>query len=225
MVKVIRDDEPLPRHTKLKYNECYAKIVLEDMFPEQFKEMEIKDKPDLQNEYLGIGVEITCSRNQKQLEAESLYVKWSYEDNIDKGKIEKQISKCGAKLSNGILSGIPDRDSFDRIYEALKDKLKKLSSGEYKSFSKQYLFIHSDIHATSTMRKDAIQEMHCISSDSSQKFDGVYVLVPSAVYVFDFANNITYERKINNNKQEQQSWSAREMVVQGEKGKAQEATS
>ena len=214
-MKVIEDDKPLPEHTKLDYYECYAKIVLEEMLPDHFFDLVILDRPDLQNEQLNIGIEVTSSINQKQREAESLYVKWFDRNNEDKEKIEVQIEKCGGKLNKGILNGIPDHDNFDRIYAEIKNKIRKL--GKYKSFGKQYLFIFSDIYATTDMRKKALEQMHNICYQTSPKFDEIYVLVPGALYVFDFVKNITFLREINSNMQYIQASNARELVIQREK--------
>ena len=92
IVKVIEEDKPLPEHTKLDYYECYAKIVLEEMFPERFSDLIIIDKPDLQNEQLDIGVEVTSSVNAKQKEVEALYVKWHAQGDEGKKIIERQIN-------------------------------------------------------------------------------------------------------------------------------------
>ena len=46
-MKKIEKNKPLPCHTRLNYDECYAKIILETFFPELFHNLEIKDKPDL----------------------------------------------------------------------------------------------------------------------------------------------------------------------------------
>ncbi|MGB4658282.1 MAG: hypothetical protein WBI07_03765 [Mobilitalea sp.] len=214
-MKVIDKDKPLPKHTNLDYYESYAKVVLEEMFPNQFADLAIIDKPDLQNKNLDIGIEVTSSKNPKQQEAEALYVKWSYEDNENKKKIERQIEKCGARLNNGILSGIPGHVNFNRIYYEIKNKTEKL--GKYKTFGKQYLFIFSDLYATSDMREKALEEMKLIQNLSSHKFDEIYILVPGAIYVFDFKNSITFERIIDSNMQYLQAYRAREMVTQGEK--------
>ncbi len=215
-MKEIKEDEPLPRHTKIDYYECYAKIVLEEMLPRQFSNLIISDKPDLQNAQLDLGVEVTSSIDQKQRNAESLYVKWSYQENANKEKMNAEIKKCGAELVDGILSGVPDQDNFNRVYIALKDKLGRLSSGQYKIFSRQYLFIFSTIYATSTMREEALKEMNNICSDATRKFDEIYVLVPGAIYVFDLVNNTSFKMQINNNSQCLQASCARKMVIQRE---------
>ena len=36
--------KPLPSHTKLRYEECYAK---EFLYPNKYKDLAIRDKPDL----------------------------------------------------------------------------------------------------------------------------------------------------------------------------------
>lgn len=215
MVKVIRKDMPLPAHTKLDFYECYAKIVLEEMFPEQFSDLIISDKPDLQNAKLNIGIEVTSSENSKQKEAEALCTIWYYQDNNRKEKIRKQIEKCGAKLIVGGLSGIPDQDNFERIYKTLNEKVEKLE--KYKAFWKQYLFIFSTLYTTPIMREEALCEMCRICESASSKFNGIYVLVPGAIYIFDLANNKTYEKEITSDRQQFQAQRAREMVEQEEK--------
>lgn len=184
------------------------------MIPDKFYGLVILDKPDLQNESLNIGVEVVSSINPKQQEAEALYVNWCYKDEIEKEKKEKQIEKCGDKLYDGILSGISGHDNFDKIFKTLKNKTRKLK--KYKSFSKQYLFIFSDLYATTNMLEKALEEMCNICNLANPKFVEIYVLVPGALYVFDITNNITYVSKIDSNMQFLQSRSARDMVVQGE---------
>jgi len=210
MENAIEENMPLPAHTKLDYYECYAKIVLEEIFPEQFFDLIISDKPDLQNIDLNIGIEVTSSENSNQKEVDALYTKWSYQDNDKKENIRRQIEKCGAKLINGVLSGISDHDSFEKIYDTLNKKLVKLK--EYRLFEKQYLFTFSSIYATPTMRKEALNEMRRICEPLTSKYSGIYVLVPGAIYVFDLANNTTCEEEITCNLQQFQAQKAREMV-------------
>ena len=83
-------NKPLPDHTKVDYYECLAKLILEKMFPNEFENLEILDKPDLQDDKNGIGVEVTIARNKVQEENESLYAK------IESGQVrnrDKAIEK------------------------------------------------------------------------------------------------------------------------------------
>lgn len=214
MLKTIDKDKPLPEHTKVDYYECYAKIVLEEMLPETFHDLVISDKPDLQNNQLSIGIEVTSSENTKQREVDSLYSKWPDQDKKGKEKIEKQIEKCGAKIDGCFLCGISDHDNFESIYEALKNKMKRFDG--YEPFNKQYLFVFSTILATPAMRKDALKEIHNICTSSNKKIEGIFIHVPGEIYVFNLADNITCERKIDSNMQYIQACNAREMVEQEE---------
>lgn len=47
--KFFINKELLPKHTKLDYHECYAKIVLEEICTNEFNELEISDKSDIQS--------------------------------------------------------------------------------------------------------------------------------------------------------------------------------
>lgn len=72
MPKIDRD-KPLPPHTKLDYYECYAKIVLEDLFPVFISELLLKDKPDLQDIRSQVGIEVTIAEISETIEAQRLY--------------------------------------------------------------------------------------------------------------------------------------------------------
>ena len=51
---IIEKDKPLPRHTRLDYDECYAKLVLEKFFPDEYKKLELSDRPDLRDNALTV---------------------------------------------------------------------------------------------------------------------------------------------------------------------------
>ena len=51
----INENDPLPRHTKYDWEECYAKVVLETLVKDRVNNLKIKDKPDLQNDAINVG--------------------------------------------------------------------------------------------------------------------------------------------------------------------------
>ncbi len=63
----IEKNKPLPNHTKLNYDECCAKLILEELFPKRYHKLALSDKPDLQGEE--VGIEVTIANNQKMEEA------------------------------------------------------------------------------------------------------------------------------------------------------------
>ena len=77
-MKKIEKNKPLPCHTKLDYDECYAKIILETFFPELFHNLEIKDKPDLIDTQHKIGIEVTNATSKKEREILSLSSRIKY---------------------------------------------------------------------------------------------------------------------------------------------------
>lgn len=81
----IEKDRPLPSHTKLDYDECYAKIVLEKFFPDQYENLQISDKPDLRDISNNIGIEVTSAIPQSEQEAMALACEIPY---LEKERIQ-----------------------------------------------------------------------------------------------------------------------------------------
>ncbi len=122
----INDDELLPRHTKYSWEECYAKVVLEEFFKEKFKDLNIKDKPDLQNEVLSIGIECTVSIDKESIEAENLYSELTYGKLKNPDKCKERIKRLGGNITE--YSMFESRTvSLKSILGAVKTKLKKLN--------------------------------------------------------------------------------------------------
>lgn len=190
---------------KIDYYECLAKIALEEIFPNEFISLDIKDKPDLQNRKSHIGIEVTRANNPKQEENESLYVKISNNEIRNREKAIKKINssykphsmkingrevKEPDRYHNGILLGIPEKDSFDRIFKAFKNKLKKLNGNGYERFQYNYLFIYSEILASQKMLDEIISNMNTFQEDYTIKFRQVFVYVPGYIYVLNLKDNI-----------------------------------
>ena len=174
--------KPLPKHTKFDYYECYAKIVLEELYSKEFANLEIEDKPDLQMEDGSLGVEVTISIDREQLKAESLYTDICYDRAHNKTNALKNIKKCGCKLEKGILSVKPVTDSFDLILSDFDKKFNKLNGQGYKCFKRNCLFNFSDILADERMIMEAIQDMQQRPITKERQFNEVFVLVPGECY-------------------------------------------
>ena len=91
-----RDDfsgKRLPNHTKVDYYEVFAKILLEDIFPNEFKNLKTADKPDLHDLDGGIGIEVTRSCNEKNEKNSAIYRKILQEkDEKEKQRNIKKIN-------------------------------------------------------------------------------------------------------------------------------------
>ncbi len=216
-IKINNWVEPLPKHTKLDYYECYAKIVLEELYSEQFVNLRIKDKPDLQSQDNDCGVEVTIAIDRNELQSEKLYSDITYNRVRDKVKALKRIEECGYKVENGILHGKTSIDSFYLIMVSFDSKLNKLNDGGYKYFNKNFLFVFSYIYASDEMIKDAIIYMQNKQLDKQRQFNKVFVLVPGHLYCLNLYEGNYEVKRIEFIHQSSQADRARELVEVYEK--------
>lgn len=200
--------EPLPDHLKTKYYECYAKIVLEELYPEEFIDLELKDKPDLQMKNGQRGIEVVISEDERELEAENLYSKMGYNTIRNKAKAIEKIEKLGSSYNGGILSR-SSKNSFDFIFRSFNNKINKLNEGGYVNFKWNYLYTSASIIADDKMLKEAIQEMKQIQVNKEKKFSKVFILVPGWLYCLDLYNDIYEIKTIDSMLQYNQSCRAR----------------
>ena len=224
------ENKPLPEHTGLDYHECLAKIVLEAIFPSHFMDLELKDKPDLQNTGKQIGVEVTRAINPTQERNEKLFTKIGYGQIRNKEKAIETINSSYKPRSivingleireperycNGMLVGIHERDSFDLIFEAFEQKIYKLNKGGYRAFLHNNLFVHSDILANQDMIDEVIIQMNAFQAKYERKFQQIFVYVPCYLYLLNLMDKTGGIKFIKEN---QYDWSiqAREMVMKYE---------
>ncbi|WP_010241328.1 hypothetical protein [Clostridium arbusti] len=175
---MINKNEPLPDHTNKDYYECYAKVVLEELYPKEFLNLEITDKPDLETKNGEYGIEVTNARDKDQMNAENLYSRISYNKVRNVTRALEKIKKCGCKLEGGILSGKVGTDSFDLILSAFNKKLKKLNRKGYRYFKRNCLFIFSDIYADDKMITKAVKDMQQSQINTGKNFYKVFVWLP-----------------------------------------------
>jgi len=211
---VIDKRRPLPPHTKLNYWECYAKIVLEELFPEKFCDLRLADKPDLQDRNGYVGIEVTRAENPKQIEAESIYSNLPYKDKNQRACDIKRIEKTGAKVHDGFMMGIKGTDSFERINAAINRKCKTIAKGGYKAFKEYHLFVFSSIYAVDYMLQEELG--YLIAEDIDKFYRVIYVLVPGGMYCFDLITKEYRVFDIDSNMQHKQATNARQMVEEGE---------
>lgn len=214
----MNNDKPLPDHTRLDYYECYAKIVLESIFSGQF-DLEIMDKPDLQDIRKSIGIEVTQGRNPKQQEIESLYSKLPYVQDSAAEKMRKQIEKRGGKLCGGILGGISESDDFGYSVNAFEAKLNKINNGKYRSLKRYDLFVFDDC-LDMTPNGSVIQSNELVmqkkQNGAAVRFQNVYICTPDIFWHLDLENQ-KIEKFDTGSRQFDWALQARKMVEMVEK--------
>lgn len=141
-------------HEKYRYEECYAKILLERVYPEIYTDLSILDKPDLQNEVLQVGVEVTSAVPSSLREAKACWIKAiKTNDAKIKDKYVKRMKQLGYTYTGGVQSWL--RDDFDQLdiehlYEetslldlekSITQKLEKLNGGGFKELKQMDLYV------------------------------------------------------------------------------------
>lgn len=213
----IKEDEPLPKHTKLDWEECYAKVFLEHMYKNEFGELKIKDRPDLQDEENLIGIECTVAIDKKSQEAEKLYIDLINNNVKNPEKCKEKIKKLGGKITEYVLIQSGTNSSIN-ILNAVKIKLKKLNGNNYKIFKNNYLLIRDCIY----IREEEIRELQysigIIQNNEKIEFDKIYLLLNDKfieLNMIDCTNRII---KIDTSTQYELAQKARKIVVEYEEG-------
>lgn len=209
----IDKNKPLPQHTELDYHECYAKTILEDLFPDRFVNLKLCDKPDLRDTQNNIGIEVTIAEDSKTMNSERKYSWLPYVDEYKKEESIKNIKNCGASYENGILFN-SGKDNFELINQRIKDKVEKINDGLYATLAEYQLFVFSSIYVDDMMLNKELN--YLLEHKIVEYFKKIYILVPEALFYFDLAEGIYKVLEINFDKQCKQAQTARQMVEKGE---------
>ena len=214
MVK-IEKDRPLPRHTKLDYDECYAKIVLEKFFPAKYQNLQISDRPDLRTKDGNIGIEVTSAIPQEEQEALALACEIPYIDK-EKQKYTKYGMSHPSRSYGWIGFNYPDIEkTFCRDFiHAIEEKIKKLNSGNYDLLPEYDLFVQSELYIEEWMRQKLIDKL-CQLSTQRYNYKFIYLLALNGLFVFDVSTQ-KYSMKETGEKLWGLGTAARDMVEKGE---------
>ena len=146
----IRENEPLPPHTKLSYDECYAKLILEKFFPNKYENLQLSDKPDLRDLKHNIGIEVTSAIPKEEQEALNLAAMIPYVDEQAQERRRRRLKKMGYRYMKYGMAHPPESYMYDgdfndvnikdtpckRFLEAYEEKIRKLNSGNYAELEK-----------------------------------------------------------------------------------------
>lgn len=212
----IDKDRPLPHHTKFNYYECYAKIVLENLFPSSFGELLLQDKPDLQDIQNQIGIEVTISETSETMEAERLYSNLCNVDDLTQSRHIKRIEQCRAIYQGGILLDPNGSDDFTLINHTIDSKIKKLQKCGYDKFNEYQLFVFSSILVSEAMLNNELR--YLVQREIVDYFKKIYIQIPGELLYFDLSKTTYKVFSVDTSKQFDWAIRARQMVEDGEKG-------
>lgn len=185
-----------------RFEECYAKVLLENLFPERFYQLEIADKPDLQNDSAKIGIEVTTAVKQDEKEKDHLFSMLTHNKGtlVQQNRNKDRIRKLGGQyFDEGIMFSWAGCRDLNKIYFALKSKLKKLNGGGYHLYEKQYVFITDDNIIYQNELSDILIELQRIQSNFQAHFDSIFIyLFGGTLIEFDMKDANSISIVVNN---------------------------
>lgn len=227
MVK-IEKDKPLPKHTRINYDECYAKLVLEKFFPNEYKNLELCDYPDLRDVKHDIGIEVTSAIPQQQREALGLACEIPFLSESEQKRRIEYLQKKGNQYSEfGMIhpgrsnswtgSDFPpiEKTFCADFLDAVSKKIEKLNRGNYEVLSQYNLFVQSELLVENWM-PPKILEWLLLVSDREKAYSVIYLLGLNGLFLFDVENK-AWKKLETGTKLYGLGELARSMVEEGEK--------
>jgi hypothetical protein len=215
MVTIINENAtPLPRHTKIDYDECRAKLTLEELFPEKYTQLLLSDKPDLWGN--GVGIEVTIADDRKRQEAYSNWIKATKTENEKvRDRAIERMHQLGVEYTGGIQGWPMFDNSFHLIAAAVITKMDKLATGNYSAFPRYELFLFTDIWLSPKKITEA--DEFFFSERVKYSYQTVYVFSQGReLHIFDTENNTYHLLRIDMSEQSSRNRRAWQMVEEGE---------
>lgn len=161
-----------------RWEECFAKLVLEQMFPERFSRLKIVDKPDLQDDLSNTGIEVTTAETKEKKEKDHLFSELVQDHGTPERqkKSKERIRQLGGVYHDpGVMTSWVNYRDLSGIYSALKSKLEKLNAGGYRNLDKQFVFITD----TNIIKSDEMNEVWAEIAKRqevfSKRFDSIFL--------------------------------------------------
>lgn len=188
----------IKKHDKYdKFDEEFARLLLIELFYDDFYESKLKDCPDIQNERKSIGVEVTSAINQTLQERESVAIDTLNKKRseltdlqrhfIDKNYISINIGESGKVMFAG--ADAYTEATYDIKTVVLK-KIDKLNKEHFIKFDHNRLFVE-----TTYLDEDDIKYENAFNfindidfAKYKYIFEIVYVYSRYKLYIFDFVN-------------------------------------
>ena len=186
---------------KKRFDEYFAKVVLEYCFSKRFTDLQIADKPDLRygNE---IGIEVTNCMPKEAAEAFNLWRKVErFGEKTPPRIIERleQLKDTVHLVGNELIweqgSYINDDINNSPIKEftkAVANKVERLNSinARYEKMGSYELFVNSVIYVSTFGQICALLKQISELNNKPKKFDNIYLITGGGkLFVFNMVNN------------------------------------
>ena len=182
-----------------RFNEYFAKIILENCFSNKFQNIEISDKPDLRYNENEIGIEVAYCTPKDVAEAFNCIDRYEKAEDIPE-KTLKKTKKAGVTIDEqGFLwnqGSYADNMAIEKtpiryFLDMVRQKVERLNSktAGYAEMKSYELFINSPITMPDWFKRETFQTLKNINNREKQ-YDTIYLLLSEPILlVFNLKEN------------------------------------
>ena len=169
-----------------RFNEYFAKIILENCFPNKFQNIEVSDKPDLRYNGNIIGIEVAYCMPKDVVEAFNCIERYEKAEDIPE-KTLKKAKRAGVTIDEqGVLwsqDSYGDNMAIEKtpiryFLDMVRQKVERLNSenADYADMKSYELFINSPITMPNWFKRETFQVLKNINNRKKQ-YDTIYLLL------------------------------------------------
>lgn len=182
-----------------RFNEYFAKIILENCFPNKFQNIEVSDKPDLRYNENEIGIEVAYCMPKDVVEAFNCIERYKKAEDIP-GKTLKKAKRAGVTIDEqGVLwnqesyadNMVVEKTPIRYFLDMVRQKVERLNSkaAGYAEMKSYELFINSPITMPDWFKIETFQTLKNINNRKKQ-YDTIYLLLcEPKLLVFNLKEN------------------------------------
>ncbi len=186
-----------------RFNEYFAKVMLENCFPNKFQNIEVSDKPDLRYNGNEIGIEVAYCMPKDVAEAFNCIDRYEKAEDIPE-KTLKKAKKAGVTIDEqGFLwnqDSYADNMAIEKtpihyFLDIVRQKVERLNSktAGYAEMKSYELFINSPITMPDWFKRETFQTLKNINNREKQ-YDTIYLLLSEPkLLIFNLKNGVVSE--------------------------------
>ena len=184
-----------------RFDEYFAKVVLEYCFPERFVDLKIADRPDLRYGDL-IGIEVTNCMPKEAVEAFNLWHRAAKQGEQTPPRIFERIEQLkdivhleGNSLiweQGSYMNDDINNSPIKEFIKAVGSKVERLnnSNANYEEMGSYELFVNSAIDVSTYNQIFAILKRTIELNNKPKKFDNIYLItIGQKLIVFNVKEN------------------------------------
>lgn len=182
-----------------RFNEYFAKVILENCFPNKFQNIEVSDKPDLRYNGNKIGIEVAYCMPKDVAEAFNCIKRYEKAADIPETTLKKSkragitIDEQGILWDQGYYADnmAIDKTPIRYFLDMVRQKVERLNSktADYTEMGSYELFINSPITMPDWFKRETFQTLKNINNREKQ-YDTIYLLLSeSKLLVYSLKEN------------------------------------